>query len=91
MKVVFKYLMVLSVLFTISSCDKDEPVKPQPYDGETKEQWLAHEYSFESTNTYEKSFYDVDIDMIFTHEDGTELKVPGFWDGENIWKVRFAP
>jgi hypothetical protein len=34
---------------------------------------------------------DVDIDAIFTHEDGTVISLPGFWNGENEWKVRFSP
>lgn len=54
-------------------------------------QWVASEISFSSTKDYYVPFYDIDFDVIFTHkETGTELKVPGFWDGGKIFKVRFA-
>lgn len=42
-----------------------------------------------STKTYENPFMDVDIDAVFTHEDGTVITLPGFWNGEDEWKVRF--
>lgn len=44
-----------------------------------------------STKTYENPFLDVDIDAVFTHEDGTVITLPGFWNGGNEWKVRFSP
>ncbi len=53
--------------------------------------WVSTEISFESENNYNKPFYDVTLDVVFTHSDGTKITVPAFWDGENIWKVRFAP
>ncbi len=43
-----------------------------------------------SDKTYENPFMDVDIDAVFTHEDGTVITLPGFWNGENEWKVRFS-
>jgi hypothetical protein len=43
-----------------------------------------------STKDYENPFMDVNIDAIFTHEDGTVITLPGFWNGDNEWKVRFA-
>ena len=32
----------------------------------------------------------VTLDAVFTAPDGREKVVPGFWAGEDIWKVRFA-
>ncbi len=48
------------------------------------------EIVLESTKQYDNPFMDVDIDATFTHSDGTEIKIPGFWNGENQWKVRFS-
>ncbi len=28
---------------------------------------------------------------VFEHESGTTYEVPGFWDGDSTWKVRFSP
>jgi len=39
---------------------------------------------------YANPVLDVDIDATFTHEDGTVVAIPGFWNGGNEWKVRFA-
>ncbi len=44
-----------------------------------------------STKEYDNPFLDVDIDAVFTHENGKEITLPGFWNGENEWKVRFSP
>ena len=44
-----------------------------------------------STKTYENPFLGVDIDAVFTHESGRTIKLPGFWNGGNEWKVRFSP
>ncbi len=48
------------------------------------------EIVLESTKQYDNPFMDVDIDATFTHSDGTVIKIPGFWNGENQWKVRFS-
>ncbi len=33
----------------------------------------------------------VSLDGVFTGPDGQQMKVPGFWDGEATWRVRFSP
>jgi len=43
-----------------------------------------------STKEYANPFMDVDVDAVFTHENGTVIAIPGFWNGGNEWKVRFA-
>ncbi len=57
--------------------------------------WVALELAFESTKEYNtpkvEQFY-VDMDVIFTHRgSGETLTIPSFWDGNNIFAVRFAP
>ena len=42
------------------------------------------------TNPYDAR--QVSLDGVFTSPDGkTTMKVPGFWDGEAAWQVRFTP
>lgn len=43
--------------------------------------------------TYENPFdqREVTLDADFTHEDGTTLSIPGFWDGDDSWRIRFTP
>ena len=39
---------------------------------------------------YKDPFNQVTLDAIFTDPVGRELRVPGFWDGKNCWKVRYS-
>jgi hypothetical protein len=34
---------------------------------------------------------NISLDAVFTSPDGNEMMIPGFWDGEGSWKVRFTP
>ena len=45
----------------------------------------------QSGKEYENPYTDVDIDAVFTHEDGTSIRLYGFWNGGNEWRVRFSP
>jgi hypothetical protein len=54
--------------------------------------WTKHELLFESSKVYDNPIYDVnDFRITFTTPSGREKVVRGFWDGANIWKVRFMP
>jgi Domain of unknown function (DUF5060) len=33
----------------------------------------------------------VSLDGVFSRPDGKQMKVPGFWDGDSSWQVRFTP
>ncbi len=52
--------------------------------------WCAAEMEFKSSKKYKRPFYDVQVDCLFTHEDGEPLKIPAFWDGGDTFRVRFA-
>lgn len=53
--------------------------------------WESIELAFFANRTYANPFRDVELFAEFSGPDGSTLRVPGFWDGENCWKVRFAP
>ncbi|MBR2861706.1 MAG: DUF4038 domain-containing protein [Clostridia bacterium] len=71
-----------------------EDIDPSTVDviGET---WRVTELCFETDKNYVAVRGEqgkVVFDCVFTHRDtGTVLTIPGFWDGENIFKIRFAP
>ena len=48
------------------------------------------EWSLASGKAYADPFNDVELDVIFTDPDGEERRVPAFWAGENVWRVRYA-
>ena len=53
--------------------------------------WWVTEIALTSAKTYANSYGEVDIVATFTGPGGVTITRPAFWDGGNIWKVRFAP
>ncbi len=39
----------------------------------------------------EATYRDTELDAVFTGPGGETRRVPGFWAGERLWRVRFAP
>ena len=48
------------------------------------------EWSCASTKAYPEPFREVELDVVFSEPDGDERRVPAFWAGENVWRVRYA-
>ncbi|WP_157208967.1 DUF5060 domain-containing protein [Mariniflexile maritimum] len=53
------------------------------------EKWEVLDISFVS-KTQLKSPFTADFHAIFTHENGTKQEVPGFYNGQNEWIIRFS-
>ncbi len=100
----FLALFLAIVLLFGVGCAPQEPsenvqaeivqIDPSLVDAVT-ENWVALELAFQSTKEYNSAKVEqffVDIDVVFTHrETGETLTVPSFWDGDNLFAVRFAP
>jgi len=54
-------------------------------------QHCATEFTLESAKQYSDAFNDLELDVVFQSPAGRKLRVPAFWSGDNIWRVRFAP
>jgi hypothetical protein len=52
--------------------------------------WQPHDFTFTSASPPQNPFI-VAFSAEATGPDGTKLTVPGFYDGQNTWKIRFAP
>jgi hypothetical protein len=48
------------------------------------------EMTFTATRSYTDPFNEVLLDVVFVDPTGHELRVPAFWAGGNLWKVRYA-
>lgn len=48
------------------------------------------EFTLTATHDYKDPFNQVTLDAIFTDPTGRELRVPTFWDGKKLWKVRYS-
>lgn len=55
----------------------------------TAETWRMIELSFESEKIYADPFGDVTLDLLL-YGNGRRYIIPGFWDGGNVWRVRFV-
>lgn len=58
---------------------------------ERVEVWKRTDIVLTSNKSYNNPYLDVEIDAVFTHEDGTRIALYGFWNGGNEWRIRFAP
>lgn len=53
--------------------------------------WKRIDLELKSSKVYNNEFLDVAVDATFIHESGLRIDIPGFWNGDNIWVVRFSP
>lgn len=76
--------MRIFLLFLIISCSgkKDMPLVPR---------WATYEVVLTAEKSYDNPYTDTDVHAVFTSDRGDSVVRPGFWDGGNTWKVRFAP
>lgn len=52
--------------------------------------WEPIEICFKSDYPYQDPFNETEMDIIIKDEAGIEWKVPCFWAGADVWKVRFS-
>jgi hypothetical protein len=48
------------------------------------------EMTFAASRAYSDPFNEVTLDVDFVDPSGHELRVPAFWAGNNVWKVRYS-
>jgi hypothetical protein len=48
------------------------------------------EVEVKASRSYNDPFNEVTLDVVFTDPSGKEAKVPAFWSGGNVWKVRYS-
>ena len=55
----------------------------------TAQTWVASEMTFIANKTVDDPVNTRTFDVVFTNGNKT-ITMPGFWDGDNVWRVRFA-
>jgi len=53
--------------------------------------WQVSEIALTSHEAHANPYADVDVIVTFTGPTGAMIARPAFWDGGQVWKVRFAP
>ncbi len=56
----------------------------------TQEQNRVFEWTLRSQQGYADPFNQVALDAVCTGPDGRERRLPGFWAGGDLWRVRYA-
>lgn len=74
---------------TVASAD-DGPAAPESAALSAKT-WRPVEITVHAARTYANPYTDVDVSATFTSPQGQVYTMPGFWDGGDTWRVRFAP
>jgi hypothetical protein len=83
MKQLFESLMVVILALVSSSAMGNERVL-------STEANVMVELTLKSAVNHPDPFNDITLDAIVTDPNGRELRVPGFWDGARVWKLRYA-
>ena len=53
-------------------------------------QWQQIELEFTAERRFDNAYLECEAWVDFVHEDGTEIRRPMFWDGDETFRVRFA-
>lgn len=77
-------LLLLSVIVMLAGC-RSETESPRV------EQWTTFEITLEAEKNYQNPYTDVEVWAEFKNDKGVQLQRPAFWDGGQVWKIRFAP
>ncbi len=93
------FLLVLLLILSVASCAPAPTEEPGPriVSAAPNSLEVARYEKFELAVTLEATFdnpYDVrqvDLSAVFTGPDGVDWVVPGFWDGDDVWRIRFTP
>lgn len=79
--------MIRSILFAFTVLIYLAPLASQ----ETGVQWQVVELTYSSKERYERPYEQVSLTCTFSGPENRTIRVEGFHDGENVWKVRFCP
>ncbi len=78
-------LLAISGLWLVSAA-RMEAAQTAP----TAPQWQEVELTFTASRDTANPYTDIEAWADFTHEDGTKIRRPMFWDGGRTFRVRFA-
>lgn len=91
MKHFIKTLILLTVAALLTPLFAGHGSALDARQAETSETWVANERVFTAAASYTDPFNDVSLDFVLTNtENGAVLTIPGFWDGGDTWRARFA-
>lgn len=79
-----RHAFILATVAVFASCNRQMEVLPEA------PRWSTVEISLTSQKNVANGYTDTDVWAVFINEKGDSLVRPAFWDGGNLWKIRFA-
>lgn len=55
------------------------------------QQWTELQIALTATIHHDDPYHTVEVNGTFTLENGSKYLMPAFWDGNQTWRLRFAP
>ncbi len=83
-----KYIYLLFLLFALSICNANT-IKTPYNKAVTAEQWQVVDFVIKAKIKVDNPFI-VDFSAVFTGPENTTMQIPGFYDGDNNWIIRFS-
>ncbi len=77
-----RFVMVIPFFFFAAICSQAQ---------QEVGQWDRFEVSLLNAEDYNDPYTDVALEVTYTKPDGNKVDFWGFFDGEQIWKIRFMP
>ena len=79
-KLFFAWFLWVGVVFAVAA--KEQSLRTEAN--------VMVELTLRAKRSYADPFNEVTLDVTFIDPRGRELRVPGFWAGADVWKVRYA-
>ena len=79
----------VAVWATVACADTQASASDSPGAARTQANRMV-EIAFTATRDYRDPFHEVTLDALFETPQGRALRVPAFWAGGRVWKVRYA-
>ncbi|AWG22802.1 hypothetical protein FFWV33_15335 [Flavobacterium faecale] len=89
MKIVSKMVIALALLFAVQSNSQITTVKYNSNVATSIPKWEVVDITI-TTKSNSKSPFTARFGAFFTHQNGTKQEVPGFYNGNNEWVIRFS-
>ena len=83
-------IVSLAAILGISALPSTAPAANPSPDAVRTQANVMVEITFTANQDYRDPFHEVTLDALFETPNGRTLKVPAFWAGGRVWKIRYA-
>ncbi|RPI27226.1 MAG: DUF5060 domain-containing protein [Acidobacteria bacterium] len=85
------FVLGVICLFSLHLALLGQPGASEQQSVQRVERWDTAQFSFVSARALANPFRDLSLQATFSHADGRQITVSGFYDGGATWRIRFMP